>query len=119
MAIDLAAPPAVTLHDFTGLDAVFGASGKHYLTREQLGDWYDMNQHTPFHKAAAQIFYKGGKLADFGLTIKPGLDKGKVMTNVRALLCSFEPKHEIKMGTVAAALANWCDLSASKKSQAA
>ncbi|HEX4112716.1 MAG TPA: hypothetical protein VH020_09295 [Stellaceae bacterium] len=109
-------PPCVyPLPAFDGPTVVFGADRKAYLSREQLGDWYGLygeNSKTPFHHAAAQLFYKGGKLTDYGLKVKPDLDSGKVRAAVQALLGSFAPKHEIKIGTVAVALANWRDYAA-------
>lgn len=122
MTSDLTPPVEFPVPDFDGPTIAFGASRKDYLTREQLGDWYGIygkNSKTPFHECAAKLFYKGGKLTDYGLHIKKGLDQAKVMGAIRALLCSFDPSQEIKIGTVAVALANWCDLSASGKSRAA
>jgi hypothetical protein len=107
--IDTSNPPAFPIPDFDKVSVAFGATRKDYLTREQLGDWYDMNQRTPFHEAVSGLFYKGGKLADYGLTFKPGVDPAKAMGAIRALLGSWDPPHEIKVGTVAVALANWCD----------
>ena len=108
-------PVAFPLPDFDDPTVVFGARNKDYLTREQLGDWYGCygdNSDTPFHKAAEMLFYKGGKLTDFGLVPKDGVDPGKVRAAAHALLGSWAPKHEIKIGTVAVALANWCDYDA-------
>ena len=113
MRDNLKPPVEFPVPDFDKVTAAFGASRKHYLTREQLGDWYGLygeNVRTPFHACAEGLFYKGGKLADYGLTVKSELDSPKVYAAVRAFLCSFDPKHEIKIGTVAVALANWCDL---------
>jgi hypothetical protein len=112
--IDISNPPAFPVPDFDAATVAFGASRKDYLTLEQLGDWYDMNRATPFHKAVSGLFARGGKLADYGLTFKPGIDQAKAMGAIRALLSSWDPKHEIKVGTVAVALANWCDYTAPK-----
>lgn len=118
---NLEPPVKMPVPDFDGVTVAFGASRKDYLTKEQLGDWYGLygkNARTPFHETASNIFYKGGKLADYGLTIKPDLDKAKVMGAIRALLSSFEPSQEIKIGTVAVALASWCNLASNKSPQA-
>lgn len=98
---------------FTDVDATFGADNRSFLTHEQLGDWYGLygdNSHTPFHKAAEGLFFNGGALSDYGLSIKDGVDSAAVYKALKSLLRSFAPKHEIKIGTVAVALANWCDL---------
>lgn len=112
--IDTSNPPAFPVPNFDGPSVAFGARGKDYLTREQLGDWYDMNARTPFHNAVSGLFFKGGKLADYGLTFKPEIDQEKAMKALRALLSSWDPKHEIKHCTVAVALANWCNHADSK-----
>lgn len=107
--IDMSTLPAFPVPDFKDVDVAFGAREGAYLTREELGDWYSMNLRTPYHEAVSGLFFKGGKLADYGLTIKKDLDAAKVMGAIRALLGSWAPKHEIKHCTVAVALANWCD----------
>lgn len=99
--------------DLKAVNVAFGAKRKHYLTREQLKDWYGRG--TRFHEAAQSLFFNGGKLADHGLAFKPDIDRDKAMLALRALLCSFEPKHEIKIGTVAVALANWCNVADQKE----
>lgn len=94
--------------DFDGPAAVFGASRQDYPSREQIPTQF-YNGHTPYNKAFAGLFFKGGKLADYGLSFKPGIDQQKAMKAIRALMSSFDPKHEIKGGTVAWALSEWCD----------
>ncbi len=113
--IDIANPPKFDVPTFDDITVAFGSVEKHYLTRQQLGDWYDMNTPTPYHEAFNGLFYRGGKLADYGLSIKPGLDQTQVMRALRALMSSWAPKHEIKTATVAVALANWCDVAADRK----
>jgi hypothetical protein len=96
--------------EFDDATVAFGAPRSAYLTREQLGDFYDMNDRTPYHKAASGLFFRGGRLSDYGLQWKPGIDRTKAMRAIKALLCSFEPKHEIKEATVAYAFREWCDV---------
>jgi len=106
-------PPPFPVPDFDGPTVVFGADNGAYLTREQLGDWYGCygaNSRTPYHKAVEGLLFQGGKLGDYGLAVKPDLDRVKVMSAIRGLMGSFAPKHEIKVGTVAWALHEWCDL---------
>lgn len=107
--IDLTPPCRFSLRNFTSAEMAFGAGEQHYLSRAQLGDWYHMDHPTPFHRAANALFRKHAALADFGLTVKHKFDSDKVLRNIRALMVSWSPKHEIKIGTVAVALANWCD----------
>lgn len=115
--IDLTPPVKYELRDFDAPSVVFGAGRGAYLSREQLGAWYGLygeNSRTPFHKCAEGLFGQGGKLADYDLTIKDGINEAKVMAALRALMSSWGPKHEVKIGTVAVALANWCDYRAPK-----
>lgn len=102
--------------EFTGLDAAFGAKGSTYLTREAMGDEFygDRNRWT---SVASALFFRGGSLADHDLAFKPGIDRAKAMTAIRAWLCSFEPKHEIKIGTVGFALSQWCEQAAPRPAQ--
>ncbi len=102
-------PPAeFPVPEFDGAAMAFGAPDGAYLSREQLGDWYGFG-HTPFHRAVETLFYNGGTLAEHGLKWKDGVDGKKAGIALRALLGSFAPTHEIKIGTCAVALANWCD----------
>lgn len=56
---------------------------------------------------ASSLFFRGGKVEDFGLKLRDGLDKRKVMMCLRALLGSFGPKHEEKEATVGFAISKW------------
>lgn len=94
--------------EFDGPTVVFGAPRSAYLTCEQMGDDY-YNGYPRHAKVAQTLFFQGGKLADHGLRFKPGVDPGKAMAAIRALLSSFEPKHEVKIGTVGAYLEDWCE----------
>lgn len=96
--------------EFDDASCAFGASEKDYLTREEMGDeFYRMSVRNNFTEAASSLFFTGGKLEDYGLKLKPEIDSIKAHRAIRALLCSFAPKHEIKIGTVGFALSKWCD----------
>jgi hypothetical protein len=93
--------------DFTGLDIAFGAKLEHFCDPIQGSAWQDA-----FHKeasAARSLFFKGGKLAQYGYRFRAGVDKGKAFRAIQALLCSFEPSQEAKIGTVAKLLHEWCE----------
>lgn len=100
--------PTFPVPDFSEVEAVFGAGQKFYLTEDAMGREFYAGRH-PMCRIASTLFFKGGKLADHGLRFRSGVDRLKAMRAIRALLCSFEPKHEIKIGTVGVALANWCE----------
>lgn len=94
--------------DFNDLTVAIGAPASAYLTYEQMGaDHY--RQHSRHSKVASELFFQGGSLAQHGLRFKPEIDAPKAMRAIRAFLCSFDPKHEIKIGTVGYALAQWCE----------
>ena len=79
-----------------------------------LPDWDDIPEEfkssaNPFSKAASMIFFKGGRLADYGLRVKKDLDSDSVHRALQAHLCSFEPKHEHKEAGVGYLMFNWCE----------
>lgn len=107
--MDLKTIPKYDLPDFDAATLAFGPNESAYLTREQLGDWYDMNARSPYHDASDGLFFKGGSTEEYGLHVKAGLDEEKVRKTIHALMRSWAPKHEIKRATVAVAFANWFD----------
>lgn len=66
--------------------------------------------HREFHcDVASKLFFTGGSLADYGLKVRDGLDRGDVMRALRACLGSWEPKHEHKIAGVGYLLSQWCE----------
>lgn len=88
---------------FDGMDAAFGAAQDQYPAPSLVPE-VDRR----YRDAFSTLFFSGGKLADFGLELKPGLDRARAMTALRAWMGSFAPKHEHKEATVAWALSEWC-----------
>ena len=96
------------LRAFAGIDASFGAKMADYPTMAQVPVAF--HDHSgPYQSVVTKLFFQGGSLPDYGLTIKKVIDRAQAMTAIRALLCSFEPKHEHKTAVVAWALSEWCD----------
>lgn len=95
-----------TFRDFDGIDASFGAKRSDYPS---MADVPSHQLHRSFESVASKLFFRGGKLDDFGLSFKPGIDRIKAMTAIRSLMNSFEPQHEHKMAVVAWALREWCN----------
>ena len=93
--------------DFDGVSAVFGAHSGDYLTREECGEYYGFNN--PYAAVAQALFGRGGKISDYGLRWKKDVDETKAYRALKALLSSWDPKHEIKMGTVGKMLADNTD----------
>lgn len=56
---------------------------------------------------ANDLFFEGGKLSDFGLKPKPGVDKGKAIRVIKCCLTSLEPSHDHKEAGVAYMLSEW------------
>jgi hypothetical protein len=65
---------------------------------------------TPFNRIVSKLFFQGGRLSDFGLTPKEGVDQIKTMRAIKACLGSFEPKQEHKEAGVAFMFSEWFDL---------
>lgn len=108
--------PAFAVPDFDGVTTAFGAPRSAYLRAEQLPREFYSGDH-PMCGVASSLFFRGGRLVDHGIQFKPGIERAAAMRAIQALLCSFEPPHEIKIGTVGVALANWCEPVVSKKSR--
>lgn len=98
----------LAIPDFDGPTIIFGAPASSYLTYEQMGDEFYRDRNR-FTKVASSLFFSGGSLAQHGLRFKVGIDRGKAMGAIKAWLSSFDPKHEIKIGTVGYALSQWCE----------
>lgn len=60
-----------------------------------------------WHHVVDTLFFNGGKLSDFGLKPKAGVDSNKAHRALRCCLTSWEPKHEHKTAGVAYMLSEW------------
>lgn len=89
--------------DVTGADVAFGKI-------DHLPKWEDIPEE--FKKGRTQwndlfriLFYEGGK----GLNIKPreGVDANKALQAIRAIMVSFQPKHEHKDAGCAYLFSEW------------
>lgn len=97
--------------NFSDVEVAFGASASAYLTREQMGDDFygDRNE---FTRHVNGLFFKGGSVLPEGRRWRAGINAKNAGRAVAALLRSFEPKHEIKVGTVGYALSQWTEATA-------
>ncbi len=93
--------------EFDAVTVVFGAPSEAFVSRED-GSKYE-REFAKEASVANKIFFKGGTLAEYGLKLKPEVDSKKAHLALRALLCSWNPPHEAKIGTVARYLNSWCD----------
>lgn len=86
--------------EFTGLDFAFGAKLSDYPPFSSIPEEF-RQERTKANEAASQFFFSGGRLEDFDLRLKSGVDRAAFYGTLKALLSSFEPKHEHKMATCA------------------
>jgi hypothetical protein len=91
------------------LAAVFGADALKYaaLTKQDANAVSRLLRNE--ERIFSDLFFNGGSLAQHGLRWKPEIAEQKPHLTLRALMCSFEPSHEVKTATVALALHHWCE----------
>lgn len=70
----------------------------------------DWSNRSPMAEALQSIFFRGGRLEDFGIAPKPGIDMKKVYRFVKCTLGDYGPSHEHKIGGIAHRLSEWCTI---------
>lgn len=103
--------------DLVDADVVFG-NIEHLPPYNAIPNEFKSSRN-PFAEIATRLFFQGGRLSDFGLTPKPGVDLEKASRAVKATLGSWEPKHEHKEAGVAFMLSEWFDRDEAKATGAA
>lgn len=110
----------IPVPDVTGLDVAFG-NIKHMPRYDTLPAEFKRHNGNAFCKAISAWFFKGASRAPNGITIdgvtfaaKPGIDANKALAAIKAILGSFEPKHEHKEAGCAYLLSQWFEIAASK-----
>jgi len=93
---------------FGAISAAFGADLADYPKYEDIPEQFRRGN-TPFNKAVSGLFFKGGRLEDYGLRLKAGTDRGAFFLALRALIGSFAPKHELKDATCAWLLSEYAE----------
>ena len=83
---------------FSDIDAAFGAQEEDYPPLADMPTEYQ-RERADGCKIAANLFYGGGKLEDFGRKLKGDVHAKSFYLALQAYLCSFAPKHEHKMAT--------------------
>lgn len=109
----------IAIPELTRADVAFG-NIKHLPRREDLPEefqkrWSSDGQ--PYCRAVSSWFYSGAKSTPDGIIIdgvtfkaKPGVDAGKALAAIKAVLGSFEPSHEHKIGGAGYLLSEWFDI---------
>lgn len=79
---------------------------------EQFKDW----RHNHYCEAVSSWFYSGAKAHENGIAIKdhayiakPGVEARKALAAIKAVLGSWEPKHEHKIAACGYMLSEWFD----------
>jgi hypothetical protein len=97
----------IQIPEFDRVTQVFGAPLSAYVDRDAA---YEIEKKFSAEADIAnKLFFRGGKLTQYGLRLKPEVDAGKAYGALQALLCSFEPSHEAKIATIAQYLHQWCN----------
>ena len=103
------------------LDRVSVAFGdiKHMPKYETLPEEFRRHNGNDYCRAISSWFFSGAKGTADGLiidnmkfTAKPGVDRAKALAAIKAVLGSFEPKHEHKEAACAFMLSEWFEKSA-------
>lgn len=107
----------LAIPELTAADVAFGGI-KHMPKYETLPDDFKRHNGNDYCKAVSGWFYGGAKGTPDGLiidgvkfTAKPGVDRAKALAAIRAVLGSFEPKHEHKEAACAFMLSEWFEKS--------
>lgn len=93
---------------FTNLDVAFGAAISDYPPFDSIPEEFRRG-HSSANKVASTLFFRGGKLDDFGLRLKSGVDRASFFGPLQAMLGSFEPKHEHKEAACAWLIAEYTE----------
>jgi hypothetical protein len=100
-------PENMMPQDVSDVELAFPARVNHLMPKyedipKEFRNW---NSETIWNKLTSDWFYKGFKSLD--MKPKEGIDVKKAMRHIRAILGSFEPKHEHKEAAVAYLLSQW------------
>lgn len=86
--------------NFDGLDCAFGARLADYPAYESIPEEFRRG-HSKANDVVGTLFFRGGQLSDFGLSLKAGIDPRAFHSALKAMLGSFDPKHEHKKAACA------------------
>lgn len=102
--------------ELNNIDVTFG-NIRHMPIYDTLPDDFKQHNGNVYCKAVATWFFKGAagtserlEIGDKIFTPKPGVDGPKAVAAIRAVLVSFQPKHEHKEAGCAFMLSEWFDM---------
>lgn len=95
----------IAIQDVDDLSMAFGGD-----THKLLPPWKDIPEqfkagHTEWNSLVSAWFFGG--LKNLKLTPKAGVDTAKALRHIKAVIVSFEPKHEHKEAGCAYLLSEW------------
>jgi hypothetical protein len=106
----------LAIPELNGVDVAFG-NIKHMPKYEAIPEDFRRGNND-YCRAVSTWFFSGAKGTPDGLivghmkfTAKPGVDRNKALAAIKAVLGSFEPKHEHKEAACAFMLSEWFDKS--------
>lgn len=92
------------IHKFNNADMAFGASNyRQYMPAMSEIPAYENKK--KYEDLASNIFFNGFDASS--LVPKPNVNKSDALRHIRAILASFEPKHEHKIAAVAFFFYEW------------
>jgi hypothetical protein len=102
--------------DLDAVDVSFG-NIKHMPRQADIPEQFKRNSGTPFNDAVSKWFFNGAQsfgsdglqIGNDTFTPKEGVDGKKALRAIKAVLGSFEPKHEHKESACAFMLSEWFD----------
>lgn len=102
----MSATPMYPIAELTGIDAAFGPRNLKAImpAMEAIPDEFK-RRNTEWNKLVSAWFFCG--LKSLELTPKEGVDQSKALLHVKAIMVSFEPKHEHKEAACAYLLSQW------------
>lgn len=110
----------LAIPDLDGASVAFGRID-HMPKYETVPEEFKSHHGNPFCDAVSSWFFSGAKREGRSLivdgktfTAKDGVDADKALRAIRAVLGSFEPKHEHKEAACAYMLSEWFDLAKSE-----
>lgn len=80
------------------LKCAFGAPSSAYPKMEDIPEEH-RSMRSNGCEVFSKLFFSGGRLSDHGLKLKDDVDSDAFYFALRALMSSWEPKHEVKTAT--------------------
>lgn len=104
----------IPIPEMTNLDVAF-SNAEHLPPMKDIPDEFKRNNNA-FAGIVSKWFFNGlDSFESVGLTPKKGVEKGKAIAALKAIIGSYEPQHEHKTAGVAFLMSEWFDLDEGKQ----